>query len=397
MQTCSTCNNFDGVSSCSIYNTDKTANCYCMSHTEEKSVTIEDLDRIVDKANNILKRVPRMNCIERKNFIEPHSTWEIYDASKVNEYMMCPRRFFYRYVLGWTSESRSHDLDFGSAWHIAMEHLLLNGYGKDQILEAYAKFRNFYEAYWPIEDQAALELAPKTSSHALLALTSYVEKYLPHDYFKVLYTEVSGSINVLNNRIMHFRIDAIIEDDTGVATMEHKTTKTLERTFVDKWELDTQPNLYSHVLHCLFPDKHVKGVIINGACLHKQGPRSKKPPAEFLRVPVYRSSEMMNTWIQNNEMWLAEIERDYDTLSGESDADSTMTAFKQNSTSCTDFWGCRFHDFCISWANPLQYCHDVPTGFIQQYWNPAEPEDHPPAKYAYRDGQIEAINKEGRR
>lgn len=404
-KTCGTCIafNFDH-NTCYETSTDKSPSgyCYLWSDTVTPIGTIPMLDGIAAEALELGRKledqfaqsmtmiVPRNIRIEEpRNYITPHPTWLIYDASKVSEYMMCARRFFYRYVLGWESEYRSHDLDFGSAWHIAMEYLLLNGYGKEQILEAHLRFRNYYESYFPIEQQTDLE--PKTSAMALLALAAYVENYIAHDHFKVHYTEVSGSINVLNNRIMHFRIDTIAEDEQGVFSLEHKTTKTLERTFQDKWELDTQPNLYSHVLHCLFPGKHIRGVIINGTCLHKQGPRTKKPPAEFLRVPVMRKPEMMNTWINNNEMWLREIEADYDMLSEESDSDDTMLAFKQNPTACTDFWGCRYHDFCISWANPLQYCLDVPTGFVQRYWDPAHPEDHPPAKFEYYEGQIRSI------
>lgn len=358
---------------------------------KEQEVTIETLDEIVDSANNLLRQHRGIHQTARTFPVPFHETWNIFDASKINEYLRCPRSFFYKYVLGWDSEYRSHDLDFGTSWHIAMEHLLLNGYSKQTIIEAHEKFRNFYEQYWPTESQPDLE--PKTSAMAFLALLGYVQEYSIIDHFSVLYTEVSGSVNVLNNRVVHFRIDCIAEDERGIFSLEHKTTKTLERTFQDKWSLDVQPNLYNHVLHCMFPDKDIYGIIINGTCLYKQGPRSKKPPAEFLRVPVIKQDVMMEAWIEDMEVYLQSIVNDYDKLSNSSDSDNVMSCFTRNPTACTDFWGCRFHDFCISWANPLQYYHDVPTGFIQKYWNPAEPKDHPPAKYIYsNDGAIIGTN-----
>lgn len=404
-KTCITCHNWNNLplpETCDVYKTQHSENDYCFRWIEVGSVDNKGIFEIdfgeygtgktglVETTSVPIQddMIPRTIDLayneERKIFLTPHPTWDIFDASKINEYLMCPRRFFYKYVLGWDSEVRSHDLEFGTAWHIAMEYLLLNGYGKEQILEAHRLFRNHYETFFPVEDQPDLE--PKTSAMALLALVGYVEEYNPYDYFKVHYTEVSGSVNIIDNHILHFRIDTIAEDDRGIFSLEHKTTKTLERTFQDKWELDMQPNLYNHVLHCMFPDSKIYGVIINGTALHKQGPRTKKQPAEFLRVPVVRKPEMMNAWMLSAADWLVEMKRDYDRLSYCSDSDNTLNAFKCNTTSCTDFWGCRFHDFCAGWANPLQYCQDIPTGFVQRFWDPAHPEDHPKAKYVYNDG-----------
>lgn len=322
------------------------------------------------------------------NMVEPHETWGIVDATKLETFLECPRRFFYKYVLGWEPEFTNHDLVFGQAWHIAMEYLLLNGYGSEQVMEAHRLFSNHYEKYFPIEVQSELE--PKTSSNALLALTYYCARYGVEDsLFTVLYTEIAGSITVLNGRIIYFRMDTVIDDPQhGICSLEHKTAKSLERTFQDKWLLHNQPNLYTHVLYCMFPVDSVHGVIINGTALYKQGPRTKKPPAEFLRVPCRRTPEMMNVWIHNLDRWLDDLYNEYDLLMSTKDSDDFMSAFKQNTTNCTQYWGCRYKDFCVGWANPVQYCNDVPSGFVKRYWNPSKPEDTPPPKYEFVDGKL---------
>lgn len=326
------------------------------------------------------------------NMIEPHETWNIIDSTKLETFKECPRMFFYKYVLGWEPEFTSHDLVFGQAWHIAMEYLLLHGYGMEQVINAHELFATHYERHFPIEVQGDLE--PKSSAGALLALTHYAARYGAEDsLLRVHYTEIAGTISVLKGRILHFRMDTVAEDQQhGVFSLEHKTTKTLERTFVDKWSLHNQPNLYTHVLYCLFPTDSVYGVIINGTALYKQGPRTKKPPAEFKRVPCRRTPEMMNVWIHNLDRWLDDLYDEYNRLMSTEDSADFMSAFKQNDASCTHYWGCQYHDFCIGWANPVQYCNDVPSGFVKRYWDPSNPEDSPAPKYEFHDGKL--IKKE---
>lgn len=48
-----------------------------------------------------------------------------------------------------------------------------------------------------------------------------------------------------------------------------------------------------------------------------------------------------------------------------------MMAFPMNDTSCTDFFGCPYHDYCMSWQNPLQRCGEPPLGFREEFWDPS--------------------------
>lgn len=399
-KTCETCYNFIPPNKCSFFvNTDKSPSGYCYlwngdGDGDRENTVVVDLSDIMTTENlitikSIVEHTLNSNGV---NFVTPHPTWSIVDATKLETFMDCPRRFFYKYVLGWEREFASHDLIFGQAWHLAMEYIILHGYGIDQIRRAHELFRNHYERYFPIEVQSELE--PKSSAGALLALTYYCARWGAEDeQLKVLYTEIAGSITVLNGRILHFRMDTIVEDpQRGICSLEHKTTKTLERVFQDKWLLHMQPNLYNHVLYCLFPPEDVYGVIINGTALYKQGPRTKKPPADFLRVPCRRTPQMMNVWIHNLDRILEDLEREFNLLTNTSDSQDHMSAFQQRTTNCTQYWGCAYQDFCIGWANPVQYCGDVPAGFVKRFWNPAEPEDMPAPKYEYVDGKL--IKKE---
>ena len=47
--------------------------------------------------------------------------FDIHDSTKINCFQTCPRKYFYKYVLGWSHEDANIHLVFGSAWHKAME------------------------------------------------------------------------------------------------------------------------------------------------------------------------------------------------------------------------------------------------------------------------------------
>jgi hypothetical protein len=71
---------------------------------------------------------------------------------------------------------------------------------------------------------------------------------------------------------------------------------------------------------------------------------------------------------------LDDLEREMDRLFHCKESDPVLMAFPMRSKACTDYRGCPFRDYCLSWANPLQRCYEPPLGFREEFWNPAEME-----------------------
>ena len=299
--------------------------------------------------------------------LEEQPTWSIIDPSKMQAFMACPRKFFYEYVLGWRPEMPNNHLVFGEAWHHAMEHLLLNGYHDDAVVDAYQKFEECYRASFAPETDEMFE--PKTPFNAFLVLQKYAEKYAEDlDYFDVLYTEIAGTVTIGQDRMMDFRMDSVIKDNTtGMhASLEHKTGSRLWM-WAEQWLLSMQVSTYTHVLHCLYPEDEVEGVIMNGCFFIKR----KKDPFDFSRVPTTRSRDQMDTWLFNANYWYDQIQREMELLVN-SDADSDLLiAFPLNTTNCLNYGRvCEYHDYCLAWPNPLQKCGEPPLGFKIEHWNP---------------------------
>jgi hypothetical protein len=306
--------------------------------------------------------------------LEPQESWSVIDSTKVNAFLECPRMYFYEYILGWRHEVPNIHLEFGKAWHLAMEHLIINGYSDTSVKDAFGKFYEHYRIHFPeLTDEV---YAPKNPANALRALVQYCQEY-KDDKFTPLYTEIAGTVPIDYKRVLHFRMDSIVEEDGMIRSIEHKTGSSLNRQWTDQWSLAIQTGTYNHVLYCLYPKEKVWGVEINGVFFQKK-------ENKFQRVPARRSLPMMNVWYWNMQIIFNMIDFETTMVQEVKEDDAVMTAFPQNPTSCTKYFGCAYHDYCMAWANPIARCQEVPMGFKQEWWNPMV--DESSAKHIFHLG-----------
>ena len=310
--------------------------------------------------------------------------FSVLDATKIQDYQACPRRFFYERVLGWCYAQPNIHLIFGSSWHLAMEKLYEGGkprYSRAEnadlaalTTEAFNAFYTEYtQTYGPADEEPN---KPKNASNAIRALLQYSERNRD-DNFDVLHIETAGSIPVSDRRVLHFKTDLICHDERGYFSLEHKTSGKFDSRWAAQWRQKMQGGVYSHVLYCLYPPEDVYGVIINGAfitnppLLKKDGtPRAGARDNEFHRVPIRKNLKQMEGWLAEVSFWFDCIERDHNTLASASDSDPVMLAFPKRTENCTNWGPCPFLDYCSVWNNPLQHIEEVPTGFEISHWDP---------------------------
>lgn len=302
-----------------------------------------------------------------------HPSYEVLDASKLNTFMECPRKFFYSYLLAWRSEVPNNHLVFGSAWHKAMEHLLLHGYNADTVLGAFAAFEKEYRKTFtePATDEM---FWPKNPDRAFEALIAYTREHQGDEVkFQPLYTEIAFSVSLDPERVMHGRMDSIVRlVETGkIASLEHKTASSANR-WGEQWPLSMQGSLYTHALCCLYGYDELHGIIFNGTVFKKVKGTRGGEKFEFVRETVKRSKNGMQAWHANTLYWHQAVENEYELLSLTTDKHETMTAFPMNTTACSNYFGCQFKEFCLAWKNPLQRCAEPPLGLKIERWNPLD-------------------------
>jgi len=286
--------------------------------------------------------------------------------------MRCPRKYFYRYVLGWERSFPNHHLAFGTAWHLAVEHLVRNGYTNDSIEEAtfvfYHKYKQEIGELFSDDD-----LSPKDPANGILSLKNFAAIFRKDAaMYEVLKTEVAGPVLIAPEMVMYFKLDWLLREKASgkVLYIDQKTSQRKYSNWGDHYVLSTQMLLYLHVLYCLFPIEQIGESKVRCSFFYKRS------NTEFEEHPLYKTPDQMQAWLARTITWFKMAKTDFDILL-EDDAleDRVMMSFPQNDNACFDFGReCEYFAFCTSWGNPLKNCSDTPLGFHLAFWNPMEAE-----------------------
>lgn len=331
--------------------------------------------------------------------------WAIYDSTKIQDYMLCPRKYLFNHILGWSREhpnidtpsargglfkkptvlikdKKSVDLVFGSAWHKSMEVLLSlrgddPGYPSTGFGEAISAFYKEWYEYFAPGDEEHFKAKRKTPKRAEEMLRLYTERYC-NDNFRVLDTEMGGVIEIDGVRIA-FVIDAICEDpQTGdVFVLEHKTASaSLEGIYFDQWRQKMQIGVYSAVLRAMYPEKYAEGqaaLYVNAANV-----RAGNKESMFRRHMFIKSPEQFDDWAATIAHYIGSIETDTNMLFEDSNLiqnESVLFHFPKNTESCTKYGKCTYIDYCEARPNPLLSI-EPPPGFSHRLWDPIKEREH---------------------
>lgn len=315
--------------------------------------------------------------------IKPNPTWDIRDSSKLDTWIACHRKYFYEHILGWRMDEPAHDLHFGTCWHNSREHQLIHGY--EDISGAYLKFIEPYREVF--EPETDLIYPPKTPTGVLNALMTFRDQrsldLVENEVVEidgVKMTEISGTVPVDDKRVLHYRMDSIMrrKADDRIFSWDHKTTSEkyiIGRQWSEAFHLGLQNGTYTHCLYCMFPMDKVLGVEFCGTGFNYLKKGSAARPAGYYstlkRVTAFKTPDQMNVWLWNVIDILDDIDREMDRMMHCNENEAVFMAFQMNPHSCSDYRGCPFHDYCLSWSNPLQYAYEPPIGFRTEFWDPS--------------------------
>jgi len=299
----------------------------------------------------------------------------ILDSSKITEYMGCPRRFFYKYVLNWQPEESNIHLIFGEAFHRAKEYLFINGGTVQNVKIAMELFNDYYSQHFSTIPNLNSVKTPGKANEALL---HYIKTYgnIHDTYTPVLIggkpaTELYGTVPISADRLVHFRIDAIMREIklNKIVVFDHKTASRDSAMYQIQWTISTQMLLYLHATNTIFNPNSVYGLVVDITIIRKNDVLQ-------VRILVKKTIDFMNEWLIGLNRWVDSIFADYKLLEDNIQKGMQMTAFRKNSTNCTK-WNrlCPYFDFCTAWYNPLEKIGTVPQGLVINEWDPGKPRD----------------------
>lgn len=314
------------------------------------------------------------------------SDLRLYDNTRLSDFRKCPRFYYYRHVRDWEPIAQRLPLDFGGAWHAAMEIVwpaIVNGQPRADIITAgYLAFVEDWVARGQphpkdISYEREKEMSPRTPAIALEMLSEYVsQRYTRISDLELVSVEKPFVVPLdpEDDTLFYIgKIDKVVRERQGrgkIRGIEHKTTTAYKKdgkfktSFIDSFSPNSQVDGYIYSLHMTYGRDKVAGVWVDGALVHKT-------ETGFIFIPVEKQVQQTNMWLWEARYWIDMVEANTAHLANLSPNDAYMAAFPKRTESCWDFnSACEHLMTCKSWANPIG--HDAPKGFRVHRWDPLD-------------------------
>ena len=246
------------------------------------------------------------------------------DNSKLAVLNSCPAKYYWQYDRNLVlKDVVALPLEFGSAWHLAMEHLYLG----DSLDFACDVFQTVFDPFSDLETKY-------NTAKGIDILKKYHKKYFP-EYFDVLHVEKGVTVKIHNMLTFFGRIDLVFEMNGIIYIMDHKTTSNLGGYVVNP---NHQFTGYIYAARKQF-DLDVTGAMINLVQTYKMELRKKKNGAindGFLRKPTSRNEVDFEDW----KAWLLDCNERLNKY--------TRTGYwPKHTTGCYNFGkNCPYKDLC---------------------------------------------------
>lgn len=319
--------------------------------------------------------------------------YRLYDNTRVSAFKQCPRKFFYRHIMHWTTDgSFAPELAFGAAWHSAQEVMwpgMIDKVRKDElIMNSYMAFlATWKEEGGPDPDEIDYELekslSPRTPGNALEMIAAYIDtryKAIQSGEYELISVERPFIVPLDPNDDSLFyigKIDKVVKRGDKYYAIEHKTTtlgkkqtdghQGFRTMFIDNFSPNSQVDGYLYALHMTYPGK-IGGVWVDAALVHKS-------EQAFLYIPVEKKMDQLDLWLWEVRSWIDQIEHHKEAMANTKPEDPYMAAFPKDDGRCFDYMRpCSYLNLCRAWANPIG--KEIPPGFKIDEWNPL---DHVPA------------------
>lgn len=291
-----------------------------------------------------------------------------WDSTSLTLLQECPRKYYYVMLKNWAAPGLAIDLDFGIAFHEALEAYQHNRYsGADHdeaVLSGTRTCLSWDDSPYVDDKKYALK-----NRHTLARTFVWHSEQYKDDSFKVITTtNIDGK--TVPAVELSFRLPLGIEapggdefwlcghlDSVGIFQgdlyfMDHKTTRySLDQKYFSQFNPNTQMTNYFAATQVIF-EQPAKGGILNAAQLLVNGTR-------FARQMISRTPDQMLEWGRALQWWLRQAQRF-----------AEEEYYPMNTNSCGNYGGCAFRPICSK--DPSVREAFLSGDYEKRVWNPLE-------------------------
>lgn len=209
----------------------------------------------------------------------------------IQAYQNCKRKFYYTYVQGLEGKYRSPAILFGTAAHVGMEAWYTEHKNKSAISKkvkfatdaAIADLEAHRDQYY---DLSKFEVHKRQIKDTF---QQYGLEYHQEDFY-IMAIEESSEVELDYGDIFTGRLDLVVKQFDGrIMIYDHKFTSWSLNNFKRSVQASDQATAYTKLWNEKHPDQRASGVVFNLI-------RNYQGSISFLRVPVYRAQEDVETF-----------------------------------------------------------------------------------------------------
>lgn len=304
-----------------------------------------------------------------------------WDSTTIHDLKTCPRKYFYRHVLGYSTISEAVDLKFGILIHKGIETYWKVRYEIEQSLGNDTYFPEVHKASVRAAIRVIFEESGKRDSEGnwrpwntsneyknwpnlVRTLVWYFCKYR-NDPLKTITlnngkaaVELSFRLNIeidtaAGEPIQYSgHLDRAAEDAMGVYVVDAKSTKyTLSDSWMAQWNPHWQMTGYNFGGNVIL-EKPVKGVIIDAMQICKHY-------TEFGRGMTHRTTAQLDSWLDDMHYWMSAAQTF--AMAGN---------WPMNDTACYKYGPCDYIGVCTD--QPRNMLAALKADFSKKRWNPLD-------------------------
>jgi hypothetical protein len=292
----------------------------------------------------------------------------IIDQTSLGEFKECPRKYYYRIIMGWVPRTQSPHLMFGHLMHSGCEkYEHAKAQGQDHQSSVRAAVRHVLSSGWDSENRE------KNRYTLVRTLVWYLDSFGEKDKLETIILanhkpaveltfsfnpkdfETGQELKALTGEHIHFagHLDRMVMYQDEPFVCDRKTTRgTLGPTYFMQYTPDNQFSMYALGAKFAY-DVRVKGVICDAA-------QVKVTFSKFERGIIYRTEAQLREWYHDAVFWV--------NLMGQM---AEQKRWPQNDKACHYYGGCPYRAVCGR-TSPAREAW-LELDYVKSTWDPSQP------------------------